>query len=340
MLLLWARNGFPVGPRLLSYASRLAYVANAAGCLGNSVAVAKLSESGMLLLAYHFDGYFTFLNRRKGDSSETFVSASEIDEKSIANLVDSAFTAYRCFLLSSRTILHKADAFPSKLLFPDLKDCTHWKRIRTKILFCNIFCYLSDLSINEEDILRLLIEKLDYADLMEMQFEIVLKKFFLFGDNPKLIFHLIKNSLNWNSLEQHKFWGLVRTELSVSEVQVEKIILEFFCYGEIDLNLSAIAVAGLLALCSSCAPTPELFGMIVSLPNNLFQDFAAATLASWAASNSSMLFDSLTKLADDSTFLNSTEIRINQFAILCLLSYFNAQGMNGSNMFSNFCPNN
>ncbi|XWS73669.1 hypothetical protein CRYUN_Cryun02cG0148400 [Craigia yunnanensis] len=347
ILLLWTRNGFPVGARLLSYASRLAYEAYAAGCLGNSVAVANVSESGMPLLAYHFDGYFNFLNRRKGDSSETFVSASEMNEKSIANLVDSAFTAYRCFLLSSRTILHKeTDTFPSKLLFSDLKDCSDWKRIRKKNLFCNIFCYLSNLSISEEGIIRLLIEKLDYADLTEMQFEIGLKKFSLFGDNPKLIFHLIKNSLNWNCLEQHKFWGLVRSELSVSEVQVEKIILEFFCSGEIDVNLSAIAVGGLLTLCSSCAPTPELVSTIVSLPNNLFQDFAAAALATWAASNTSMLFDSLTEFAEklknksaDSTFLNSTEIGINQSAILWLLNYFNAQGMNASNVFSNFCPN-
>ncbi|TYG67459.1 hypothetical protein ES288_D05G077900v1 [Gossypium darwinii] len=347
MLLLWARNGFPVGARLLSYALRLAHEAYAAGCLENSVAVAKVRESRMPLLEYHFDGYFNFLNKRKGDSSENFVSVSEMDEKAIANLVDSAFTAYRHFLSSSRVISQKeSDTSLSKLLFSDLKDCSDWKRIRMKNLFCNIFCYLSDLSICEEDIIRLLIEKLDYVDLTEMQFQIGLKKFSLFGDNHKLVFHLIKNSLNWNSVEQHKLWGLIRSELPVSEVQVEKIILEFFCSGKIDVNLSAIAAGGLLTLCSSCAPTSALVGTIMSLPNNFFQDFAVAALATWAASNASMLFDSITEFAEKlkskntgSTFLNSTETEINQSTILWLLNYYNAQGINVSNMLSNLYPN-
>ncbi|GMI81607.1 hypothetical protein HRI_001830000 [Hibiscus trionum] len=344
MLLLWARNGFPVGARILSYVSRVAYEA---GCFGNSVAEAKVSKSRLPLLAYHLDGYFTFLNKRKGDSSETFVSVSEMDEKVIANLVNSAFTAYRHFLMSSRAILHKeADTSPSKLLFSDLKDCSDWKRIRMKNLFRNIFCHLSDLSICEENIIRLLIEKLDYADLTELQFEVGMKKFSLFGDNPKLVFHLIKNSLNWNPVEQHKLWGLMRSELSVSKVGVEKIILEFFSSEEIDGNLSAIAVGGFLTLCSCCAPTADLVCMIMSLPNNSFKDFAAAALATWAASNASMLFESLTKFAEKlkskstcSTFSNSTEIEINQSAMLWLLSYFNAQGMNVSDMLNNFYPN-
>ncbi|XP_039004732.1 integrator complex subunit 3 homolog [Hibiscus syriacus] len=346
MLLLWSRNGFPVGARLLSYASRVAYEAYEAGCFGNSIAEAKLSNSRLPLLAYHLDGYFTYHNKRKGDSSEAFDSVSEMDEK-VINLVNGAFIAYRHFLVSSRAILHKgADTSPSKLLFFDLNDCSDWKRIRTKNLFRNIFCHLSDLSVCEEDIIRLLVEKLDYADLTEMQFEVGLKQFSLFGGNPKLVFHLIKNSLNWNPVEQHKLWGLLRSELSVSKVQVEKIILEFFSTGEIYGNLSAIAVGGFLTLCSCCAPTADLVGTIMSLPNNSFKDFAAAALATWAASNASMLFDSLTKFAEKlkskstcSTFLNSTEIEINQSAILWLLSYFNAQGMNVSDMLSNFYPN-
>ncbi|OMO62013.1 Integrator complex subunit 3 [Corchorus olitorius] len=347
MLLLWARNGFPVGARLLSYASRLAYEAYAAGCLENAVDVAKVSGSGMPLLVYHLDGYFTFQNSSKGDSCEAALSVSEMDEKLIASLVDSAFDAYRCFLYSSKSILHKeADTFPSKLLFSDLKYCSSWKTIKAKNLFCSIFRYLSDLSINDKDIIRLLIGKLDYADLTEMQLEIGLKKFSLFGDNVKPIFHLIKNSLNWDNVEQHRLWGLVRSELSVSQVQVEKIILEIFSSGEIDANHSAIAVGGLLTLCSSCAPTPELVGTIMLLPNNMFQDFAAAALATWAMSNTSTLFDSLKEFAEklkdkstDSTFLNSTEIMMNQSAIVWLLNYFNAQGMDVCNIFSNFCPN-
>ncbi|KAK8641253.1 hypothetical protein V6N13_010670 [Hibiscus sabdariffa] len=347
MLLHWVRNGFPVGARLLSYASRVANEVHAAGCFGNSDAEAKVSMSRMPLLAYHLDGYFTFLNKRQGDSSKTFVSVSEMDEKVIANLVKSAFTAYKHFLLSSRAILHKgADTSPSKLLFSDLKNCSDWKRIRTKDLFRNIFCHLSDLSLCEEDIIRLLVEKMDYTNLTEMQFEVSIGNFSLFGDSPELVFRLIKNSLNWNPVEQHKLWGLIRSELSVSKIQVEKIIVEFFSSGEIDRNLSAIAVGGFLTLCSCRAPTPDLVGTIMSLPNNFFEDFTAAAFATWAVSNASMLFDSLTKFAEKlksksscSTFLNSTEIEINQSAIFWLLNYFNAEGMNVSDMLSNFKPN-
>ncbi|KAK8566451.1 hypothetical protein V6N13_002157 [Hibiscus sabdariffa] len=215
-----------------------------------------------------------------------------------------------------------------------------------KSLFHNIFSHLSDFSICEEDIIRLLIEKLDYADLTELQFEVGMKKFSLFGENPELVFHFIKNSLNWNPVEQHKLWGLIRSELSVSNVKVEKIILEFFSSEETDGNLSAIAVRGFLALCSCCSPTADLVCTIMSLPNNSFKDFAAAALATWAASNASMLFDILTKFAEKlkskstcSAFLNSAEVDINQSAVLWLLSYFNTQGMNVSDTLNNFYPN-
>ncbi|KAJ6948608.1 hypothetical protein NC651_002814 [Populus alba x Populus x berolinensis] len=149
-----------------------------------------------------------------------------------------------------------------------------------------------------DDIAGFLVSQLDHADLLEMQFEIGLKRFFVFGESTEDIFHIMKNSLSWDPSEQHKLWGLIRSELSVSKVQLEKIILKFFCSTELDANTSAIAVGGLLTLCICHAPTPELVGAIMLLPDDVFQDFAATVLASWVVSNASKLFDSLTKFSE------------------------------------------
>jgi integrator complex subunit 3 len=185
------------------------------------------------------------------------------------------------------------------------------------------------------------VSQLDHADLLEMQFEIGLKRFFVFGESTEDIFHLMKNSLSWDPSEQHKLWGLIRSELAVSKVQLEKIILKFFCSNELDANTSAVAVGGLLTLCICRAPTPELVGAIMLLPDDVFQDFAATVLASWVVSNASKLFDSLTKFSEkfdneNGNVAGSVGIVINHSAILWLLNYFKSQGMNGSNFLSTF----
>ena len=132
---------------------------------------------------------------------------------------------------------------------------------------------------------------------------------------------------------------MIRSELAVSKVQVEKLILEIFCSGILDPNSASIAVEGLLMLCSCRMPTPELVGAIMLLPNTAFQDFSAAVLATWAVSNSSVLFDSLAnfleKLGNEKGDLfTSTGIRINHSAISWLLSYFNTQGMKDNDILS------
>ncbi|XP_010651501.1 uncharacterized protein LOC100267166 isoform X3 [Vitis vinifera] len=179
-----------------------------------------------------------------------------------------------------------------------------------------------------------------------VKFEIALKKFSIFGENTETIFYLIKNSLNWGFEEQHKVWGLIRSELAVSKVQVEKLILEIFCSGVLDPNSASIAVEGLLMLCSCCMPTSELVGAIMLLPNNVFQDFSAAVLATWAVSNASMLFDSLANFLEkldskkgDFTLFSSTGIRINHSAISWLLNYFNTQGMKGNDILNKLSVN-
>ncbi|KAK1572406.1 hypothetical protein Q3G72_032270 [Acer saccharum] len=343
MLLSWSKKGFPVGARLLSYASRLGQEADMMKTAMVDNNFGGNNYSGMTLLTFHVDGYFSFLNGRKGDSSKSILCTSKIDKEFVAKLVDRAFTAYRCFLTYKRTNIHKeAHTSMSKLLFSDLRLCSQWEKKRLKFLLGSIFRHIADLSVSEEDIMKLIVSRLDHADLIDIQLEIGLKKYSLFGENTEIVSHLIKKSLHWNCLEQHKFWGLIRTELTVSKVQVEKIILEFFCSRELDANTDAIAVGGLLALCNSCAPTPELVGTIMLLPNNVFQDFATAALATWFVSNPSMLFDSLSKFSekfdnknDPSTLSNADGITINRSAILWLLDHFKAQGTTGFNILTN-----
>ncbi|XP_021604094.1 uncharacterized protein LOC110609073 isoform X2 [Manihot esculenta] len=345
MLLFWSRNDFPVGVHLLSYASGLAYEAHAAGYLGNAIVdnnFDKLCKSDFPLLKFHIDGYFSLRDGRIEHSHEDIIPTSEMD-KFITKLVENAFAAYKCFLQCSRAVSPKLDDISlSKLLIRDIVSFLEWEKKKAKCLFCSIFHHFADLCIGDEEIIRLLVSQLDHADLTDIQFEIGLKKFSIFGKNTRTIFVLVKNSLSWDSLEQHKFWGLIRSELAVSEVQVEKIIFQFLCCADLDANISAIAVSGLLTLCSCCAPKPELVGTVMLLPNNAFQDFAATALATWIVSNPSMLFDSLTKFSEELNSKNgdgSARITINRSAVLWLLNYFTAQGMNASDILSSLSSN-
>ncbi|PON63342.1 Integrator complex subunit [Parasponia andersonii] len=349
MLLFWARNGFPVGPRLLSYASRLAYEEHMANCSVYEMIADKSvrgSNSKLNLFSFHVDGFHTFLDAKREHCHETTTYCSEMDKIPISKLVNSAIAAYRCFLSNKISICSKeVDTSLSKLLYSDIISCSRWERKNLKNLFCSVFCHLSDLSVGEEDLIKLVVDQLDHNHLLEIQFEISLKKFSIFGMNSETISNIIRSSLNWGRLQQHKLWGLIRSEFAVLKVQVEKIIMNFFCSGvELDENTSAIAVGGLLTLCSCCAPTPELVGTIMSLPNIAFQNFAAAVLATWTTSNASMLFDSLVvfseKLGSNTEMIaNKDGIMINHSALLWLLDYFSAHGLSDVDVLSNFSRN-
>ncbi|KAJ6754997.1 INTEGRATOR COMPLEX SUBUNIT 3 [Salix purpurea] len=344
MLLFWSRNGFQVGAHLLFYAARLAYEACISDSSGNAISssnFSKISDSGMSLFLFHVDGYFSIQNGRKQGFLEGSAFTSKMDKEFVNKLVKNAFVAYKCFLERSRTILHKEDDLAlSKQFILDITSCFLCERKKTKF-FYSIFCHLADLCAGNTDIIRFLVSQLDHADLLEMQFEIGLKGLSVFGESTEDIFHLMKISVSWDPSEQHKLWGLIRSELSVSKVQLEKIILKIFCSNELDANTSAIAVGGLLTLCSCRAPTPELVGAIMLLPNDVFQDFAATVLASWVVSHASMLFDSLTKFSEkfdneNGNAAGSVGIAINHSAILWLLNYFKSHGMNDSNILSTF----
>ncbi|WCJ28933.1 Integrator complex subunit 3 [Euphorbia peplus] len=347
MLLFWSRNGFSVGTYLLYYASQLVHEAYGAGYLGDGMidnSTAKLCESGMPFLFFHVNGYVSFLNGTTEDSHEEVVPTGDLDKKLIVKLVEDAFAAYKCFLKCSKTILHEDAKSLSNLFLSDIILCLQWETGKAKFFFRSMFRYLSDVCMGDEDIIRFLIKQLDHAEFVNLQFDIGLKKFSVFGESTEIILFLIKKSMSWDSLEQHKFWALMRSEVAVSKVEVENIILQFLYCDDLDPNISAIAVGGLLTLCSSCAPSAELVRAIMLLPNNVFQDFAATTLATWAVSNPAMLIDSLAKFSEqinnNCNAIDAAGVTINRSAVLWLLSYFSAKGMKASDIFSNFPSSN
>lgn len=329
MLLFWSRNGFSVGPCLLSYTSRLAH---------------EVTESTAMssLLKFHVEKYSSFTKNNAIDSSYC-----NIDKELVTKLVNDAFAAYRCYLIHTKKNLHEgSDISLAKLLFSDLMSHVEQNRSKKflKILLCSIFSYLPDLSIGEEDIMRVLVCHLDHDDLLGMQFQIGLKKLSIFGENTEAIFNLIKSSFDWGCVEQYKLWSLIRSELAVSEeVQIEKLVLETFCT---DQNVNSIAISGLLSLCSCRGPTPELVGAIMLLPNDKSLYFATAVLATWAFSNQSLLFSSLSEFLEKlknrgslDSDLGGNGILINDSAFSWLLSFLDAQGIEGTNVLSNFYVN-
>ncbi|XP_062073452.1 uncharacterized protein LOC133777738 isoform X2 [Humulus lupulus] len=348
MLLLWEGNGFPVGARLLSYASRLAYEEQVTNCSVDEMIAnesAKECKSNMNLLSFHINGSRTFLDAKGEDFHEMVNHSPKVNKTPISKLVNSAFVAYRCFLVKKISMLSKEDTSLRKLFYSDIISCSGWGKRNLKNMFCGVFCHLSDLSVGEEDLIKLVVDQLDHNHLLDIQFAISLKKFSIFGKNNETISNIIKSSLNWGCLLQHKLWGLIRSEFSVSQIKVEKIIMNFFCsFAELDENTGAIAVGGLLTLCSCCTPTPELVETIMSLPNSAFQNFGGAVLATWAASDASMLFDSVAvfseKLGSHTEVMDNTDgIMINHSAILWLLDYFSAHGLSNADVLSNFSRN-
>lgn len=343
LLLFCSRNGLPVGARLLSYVSRLAYEVNKAGLTGNvefeNIDGAEIDSKPQLLL-FHLSGYFSFRNGMGENPQDRVVSFSEIDKEVIAKLVTNAFSAYRCFLACSKDILHKdTDVSLTKVFYLDLMSCVEWNERRVKFLFHCVFYHLSDLCICQEEIVKLLVTLLDDTDLVNMQFEIIAKKFSVFGKDTKSIFLLVKSSLNWGCLEQRKLWGLIRSELIVSQVRVESIVLKHFCLGVLDASKHAIAIEGLLNLCCYNAPSPELVEAIMLLPNDAFHGFSTAVLASWVVSNESMLFHSLVDFAEKLGKMSESEVVVNHSAILWLVNHFRAQGLSDSTIYSNLYGN-
>ncbi|XP_074331920.1 uncharacterized protein LOC141668802 isoform X1 [Apium graveolens] len=339
MFLCWYRNGLTVGPCLLSYASNLAHEAHVLGygtqpntfthpdTLRESE---KITESGMSLLRCHCEQHFCFMNKGK-ETSQAIISTSNISDKLVTTLIEGAFAAYRCFIVHrGKELATDSENVLPKILYGDLMSYAKRDLKMLKFSLYSLSSNLRELFLGEENIMKSIVSQLDYTDLLDLQFDLGLKKLSIFGDSTEAICHLIRSSFQWDFIEQHNFWGLLRSELAVSEVPIEKVLLEFFCTDDLDLKHSSIAVGGLLALCSSLAPTPKLVGAVLLLPNKKFTNFATTVLSAWAVSNTSMLFTSLAEFMDkmnsgDSMISDLSEIMVNNSAFIWLLTFLDAK---------------
>ncbi|WOH15264.1 hypothetical protein DCAR_0934801 [Daucus carota subsp. sativus] len=339
MLLCWNRDGLTVGPCFLAYAINLAHEAHVLGYVTHPNTVAhpdtlrdsnKTTDSGMSLLKYHCEQYCCFVNKGK-DLSQAIISTSSINVKLVTTLIEGAFAAYRGFNMHrGRELAPNSDNYLPKILYCDLMSYAKQDNRILKFSLYGISSNLRDLFLCEENIMKSIVSQLDYSDLLDIQFDLGSKKLSIFGDSIEAISHLIRSSFQWECIEQHNFWGLLRSELAVSEVPKEKVLLEFFCTDGLDPKISSIAVGGLLALCSSLAPTPDLVGAVLLLPNKIFTNFATTVLSAWAVSNTSMLFTSLAEFMDkinagDSMIPDLSEIMINNSAFIWLLNFLDAK---------------
>lgn len=345
MLSCWAMGGFPVGACLLSYASRLTYEANMLNNLRKSFVSGnppKIKDSEVLLLKFHVNGYYYHSERDKEKYLVAVDSLFELESELVDKLINDVFIAYKFFLSNLRTTLldQRADTTPSKLLLFDLICCSKYEGRRRKFIFQSVFYHLPDLCTSEEETMRLLMGCLGDGGILDIKFNVGQRRFSLFGENTEAVFSLIKSSLSWEPIEQHRFWGLLGLELSSSQFQLEKLISMFFSSIAVkDASLCSIAIGELLSICSSRTPTPELVGAVILLPNCVFQDFSATVLSMWAHSNHSMLFDSLAVFVEKLESHNgqliiskNADVRANNSAILWLLNYFNTRGVSLSSV--------
>ncbi|KNA22612.1 hypothetical protein SOVF_031030 [Spinacia oleracea] len=338
MLFWWSRNGCLVGPRLLSYASRLAHEAHEAG-YGASYTT-DINYTKMPLLKNHIEGYMSLTTSGNDDHvNGTITPNPEVDKKLISKMIDSAFASYRSIFSHAKDSLSKeVGIVPGKLLSMDVISCSLWKSKFFKDLFCYIFSNLPDISLSDEDVILLLVTQLEDTDLLYMQMDLGLKRVTIFGEDVKKVLQLIRRSIYWKQVDQHNVWGLIRSELTVSEFPVEKLLLGCFFSTDFDSKTSGIVVGGHLALCSSCAPTPEIVGAVMLLPNDKFPGFAGAIFSHWTVTNASMFCNSvadfLNKLGNKNgkSPLDWDGFLINQSGLLFLLEYFKAQGERGVNM--------
>lgn len=344
MLFWWSKNGCVVGARLLSYALRLAHEAREAGYGANSTS--EINYRKWPLLKCLIEGYYELTSRNVDRVNETNTSIPEVGNKLVSKMIDDAFTSYRNMLTHARDALSKEVVMdPGKILAMDVLFSSLWKSKRFNALFHIIFSYLPDLSLGDEDVILLLVSQVDDADLVSMQIDLGLRRFSIFGEDVRKVVQLIRKSVYWKQVDQHKFWGLIRSELTVSEFPVEKLLLECFFSTDFDPNTSGVIVGGLQAICSSCAPTPEIVGAVMLLPNNKFPDFAASILSHWTITNASMFSNSvadfLIKLENKNgnAPLDYSSVSINQSALLYLLEYFEAQGVQGVNMLEKLALN-
>ncbi|XP_074292429.1 uncharacterized protein LOC141619300 isoform X2 [Silene latifolia] len=334
MLFWWSKNGCLVGARLLSYALRLAYEAHESGYTISSTEINKAPP----LLKFHIEGHFTYLSRNREDNG---IISSNVDRKVISKMIDDAYTAYRSIIFeNSSTALNKDFGTSSgKLLCLHAMHCSLWKKNKLKFVFYGIFFHLSDLSLGDEDLIQLLVRQLEDADIVSVQIDLGLKRYALFGEDFEKVFHLVSRSVRWKYEDQLKFWRLATSELIISGFPVERLLLCCFFSEDFDPKDCGI-FGGLMTLCNCHAPSPEIVGVVMLLPDNKFPDFAAAVLSNWAYTNQTMLSNSFVEFLNKIENKNGDDtldwdgIIVNQSAVLFLVNFIQAQSELGNNILA------
>ncbi|XP_068646502.1 uncharacterized protein [Aristolochia californica] len=342
MVLFWSRQGRPVGAHILSYASTLAYEVHKVDvsrtseeCLevfdhSYDKKILNLQDSKLenSLMKYHFDFYLSCISGNKSNKSNKnnicaeIIPSDRMDDLALDWLVEGAFRVYKKFLELS-------DQATSISLLSDVKSCCRWDPKRAKLLFQSAFCYLSDLSTSNEHFILLVVDLLDYADIMCMQLAVGVRKFSIFGVDSGLICHLVKCSFKWDSVKQQNFWNLLVSELLVSNGQVEKLVVDLCSYLS-EQQENCVAVVGILTLLRSLPPTQELVGLVLCLPDG-FEDFSASVLASWVVLSVSILFRSLSEWLENQDRKGSS-VGINYSTILRFLKFLETVGLQNTDV--------
>lgn len=101
---------------------------------------------------------------------------------------------------------------PYAALVRHLETCFIWNTQRLVRLLPSIFRYIPHLSTGREEVVLLLVSTVDPVELFSYEFHLTIGEFAVIGGELDSLAHLIKGSLNWDSIEQQFFWRLLVAE--------------------------------------------------------------------------------------------------------------------------------
>ncbi|KAL3684874.1 hypothetical protein R1sor_002896 [Riccia sorocarpa] len=215
-------------------------------------------------------------------------------------------------------------------LLSDLEACLLWNIKRFLRILPSVFRYLPSLVTGKDTILQLLVSCLDPQDLSNFEFRLILGEFAILGDHQEVLLRSIKNSLNWEFIEQQYFWRLLVAELQAASPSVILQVLKI-CSGLLNPLVNSEAISGLMLLLRYHAPTAQLVSSVLFLPP-AFGRFTAVVLSSWIASHHPQLLACLQSLnntslkekpkkgGEEGEDVNTTARRFNSAALVAFLN--------------------
>lgn len=320
MLLSWHAEGFSVGARLLCYSCRLAEDANQSPQKTHENKLDMLPDksrktSKLSALSWHQE-ICHMANQKMG----VYQRALELGGPVQAHpAVSMCFMAYKEFLkglqnisgfvskespcnqLMSMSGQHEKYSSEGQVandlqqwLIKDLETCLAWSIPRLLSILPLVFSHLPELSIGNEQVIKLLVSTVDPVEMAKIELKLSLKEILVFGESLACIQTAVKSSLSWDCFEQQYLWRLLIAEwqnpasLSLSEfVKLCALFLKPEQHHE--------AVSGLLSLLRRHWPTMHLVSAMLHLPQD-FNRLVAAVLATWTLLDTSRLLGCLTAL--------------------------------------------